>query len=54
MPLTDRARASSAFTTPNGLYMYNVLAFGLKNALASFPLLMSNVIGLRGLKNTRV
>ena len=52
VPLTERARKISAFTTPIGLYRYKQLAFGLKNAPASFQRLMNNV--KRGLKNTRV
>ena len=32
VPLTDRAKQLSAFVTPDGLYQYRVMPFGLKNA----------------------
>ena len=30
VPLTDRAKEVSAFATPNGLYQYKVMPFGMK------------------------
>ena len=41
VPLTDRAKEISAFVTPNGLYQFKVMAFGLKNAPSTFTRLMS-------------
>ena len=31
IPLTDRAKEISAFVTPDGLYQYKVMPFGMKN-----------------------
>ena len=45
VPLTDRMKEISAFVTPNGLYQFKVMAFGLKNAPSTFTRLMSRVIG---------
>ena len=50
VPLTDRARELSAFATPRGLYEYNVLPFGMKNAPATFQRMIYSV--LQGLPNT--
>ncbi|KAK3095181.1 hypothetical protein FSP39_011146 [Pinctada imbricata] len=36
VPLTERAREISAFATPDGLYQYKVMPFGMKNAPATF------------------
>ena len=36
VPLTDRAKEVSAFATPNGLYQYRVMPFGMKNSPAMF------------------
>ena len=52
VPLTPRAKEVSAFVTPQGLYQYKVLPFGLKNAPASFQRLMNNV--LKGMTNVEV
>ncbi|KAK8725979.1 hypothetical protein OTU49_010587, partial [Cherax quadricarinatus] len=43
-PLTQRAKEISAFVTPDGLFQYNVLRFGLKNALATFQRRINTVI----------
>ena len=49
VPLTDRANEVSAFATPNGLYQYKVMPFGMKNSPATFQQLVNNVIcGLDG------
>ena len=42
VPLTDRAREVSAFATPNGLYQYKVVPFGMKNSPATFQQLVNN------------
>ena len=44
VPLTDRAKEVSAFATPNGLYKYKVMPFGMKNSPATFQRLVNNVI----------
>lgn len=41
VPLTDRAKEVCAFVTPEGLYQPTVMAFGLKNAPATFQRLMN-------------
>ena len=49
VPLTPRAREVSAFVTPNGLYEYLVMPFGMKNAPATFQRMMTEVVkGLDG------
>ena len=49
VPLTDKAKEVSAVATPNGLYKYKVMPFGMKNSLATFQRLVNNVIcGLDG------
>ena len=49
VPLTDRAKEISAFVTPDGLYQYRVMPFGLKNAPATFQRLINHVVsGLEG------
>ena len=49
VPLTDKAKEGSAFATPNGLYQYKVMLFGMKNSPATFQRLVNNVIcGLDG------
>ena len=49
VPLTDRAKEISAFITPDGFFQYNVMAFGMRNAPATFQRLVSVVLsGLSG------
>jgi len=44
VPLTERAKELSAFVTPDGLFQYKVMPFGMKNAPATFERLINNVI----------
>ena len=44
VPLTERAKELSAFVTPDGLFQYKVMPFGMKNAPATFQRLINNVI----------
>ena len=49
VPLTDRAKEISAFVTPDGLFQYIVMPFGMKNAHATFQRMINKVIaGLEG------
>lgn len=48
VPMDEADRAKTAFVTPDGLYEFNVMPFGLCNAPATFERLMDNI--LRGLK----
>ena len=41
--LTDCAKEVSAFVTPNGLYQYKVMPFGMKNS-ATFQLLVNSIV----------
>ena len=36
IPLTDRAKEISAFVTPDGLYQYKVMLFGMKKLASNF------------------
>ena len=44
VPLTERGREVSAFVTTAGLFEYNVMPFGMKNAPATFQRMMENVL----------
>ncbi|XP_076049782.1 uncharacterized protein LOC143030516 [Oratosquilla oratoria] len=49
--LTERSRAISAFVTPEGLYQFTVLPFGLRNAPSTFQRLMNFITtGLEGVR----
>ena len=49
IPLSEEAKKISAFVTPDGLYQYTVLPFGMRNAPAVFQRLMSVITtGLEG------
>ena len=50
IPLTERAKEISSFVTPQGLYSYTVLSFGLSNSAATFQRVINHVI--RGLPGT--
>ncbi|XP_069996524.1 uncharacterized protein [Penaeus vannamei] len=52
VPLSPEAKQITAFVTPNGLYNYCVLPFGLKNAPSSFQRLTGSII--RDLKGVKV
>ena len=41
VPLTEKAKEISAFVTPDGLYQYKVMPFGMKNSPASFQRLVN-------------
>ncbi|KAK3090056.1 hypothetical protein FSP39_008860 [Pinctada imbricata] len=44
VPLTERAREISAFATPDGLYQYQVMPFGMKNAPATFQRMIHSLL----------
>ena len=49
VPLTGRAKELSAFVTPQGLYQYRVMPFGMKNAPATFQRMVNRIVnGLQG------
>ena len=52
VPLTERAKEISAFVTPDGLYQYKVMPFGMKNSQATFQRLMN--ICLKDLEGVEV
>ncbi len=45
VPLTDKASDISAFVTPDHFLQYTVMAFGMRNAPATFQRLMNIVLG---------
>lgn len=45
VPLTSRASDISAFVTPDNFLQYNVMAFGMRNAPATFQRLVNIVLG---------
>lgn len=49
MPLTEEAKEISVFVTPNELYYYNVMSFGMRKTPSAFLRLNTFVIsGLEG------
>ena len=46
IPLADRAKAMSAFVTPDGFYQYKSMPFGMKNSPATFQRLINTIIML--------
>ena len=44
VPLTERANEISAFVTPDGLFQYRVMPFGMNNAPATFQRMINSVI----------
>ena len=49
VPLTERAKDISAFVTPDALYNYTVMPFGMKNSAATFQRMINGLIS--GLPN---
>lgn len=48
VPLTPRAQEMAAFITPDGLFTYSVMPFGLKNSPSTFQRLIKVLVGLDG------
>ena len=50
IPLTNRAKEISAFVTPDGLFQYKVMPFGMKNSPPTFQRLINQLIaGIEGI-----
>ena len=48
--MTDNAKEASAFVTPDGLFRYKVMPFGMKNSPATFQRLINSLIaGMDGI-----
>ncbi len=45
IPLHEESKPITAFVTPDGLYEFNVLPFGLSNSPAAFQRMMDSVLG---------
>ena len=50
IPLTNMAKEISAVVTPDRLYQYKVMPFGMKNSPATFQHLVNSVFNLAGCK----
>ena len=49
--LTGRAKKLLAFVTPEGLYLYRVMPFGMRNAPATFQRMINQIVtGIEGYK----
>ena len=53
IPLTDTAKEISAFVTPDGLYQYKVMPFGMKNSPATFQRLINMIMIITELDNCK-
>ena len=45
IPLTNHDKRQSAFVILDGLYQYQVMPFGMKNAPATFQRMINQVVG---------
>jgi len=44
VPLSEQAKAISAFAAPDGLYQHTVMPFGMLNAVATFQQMINHII----------